>query len=270
MKSLIVIPARFGSSRFPGKPLAIIAGQSMLQRVCNVALKVAAEVPNTQALVATDDERILQHAQDLGVQAIMTPKDCATGTDRILKAIDSLPPSERPEVVVNLQGDTPLTPDFVLKKLLKALSNTANSVVTPVVQLPWHELDSLIQAKQTAPFSGTTVIVNEQDEALWFSKTIIPAIRTEDALRKTEVLSPVFRHLGIYGYQTEMLELYAKLPKGKYEQLEGLEQLRLLEHGFKIKVIKLNAAVLPLWRGVDTKEDANFIENMLLKQNNIA
>ena len=262
--NLIVIPARFGSSRFPGKPLAMIAGQTMLQRVCHVALTVAQDVPNTQALVATDDERILDHAKDIGIRAVMTPKDCPTGSDRILKAIDSL--SEVPDAVVNLQGDTPLTPAFVLKEMLTALSDKRTSVVTPVVQLPWHELDRLRKDKQTAPFSGTTAIVNDQDEALWFSKQIIPALRQEVDLRSSDPLSPIYRHLGIYGYQTKALRAFASLPMGHYEQLEGLEQLRFLENGYKIKVIKLQADVLPLWRGVDTKADAQFIEDMLLEQ----
>ncbi len=265
MKSLIVIPARYGSSRLPGKPMAKIAGKTMLQRVCEVARQAVNHVSGTRLLVATDDERILSHAKDLGVDVVMTPKHCSTGTDRILSAIESLPASQQPENVINLQGDAPLTPAFVLQEMLGMLANSQYPVVTPVVQLPWKNLDQLRSAKAIQPFSGTLAIINKNDEALWFSKQIIPAIRQEDAMREAGGLSPVFQHLGLYGYKTESLKMFGSLSKGTYEQLEGLEQLRFLEHGYKIKVLKLDAAVLPFWRGVDTQEDIDFVESVLVE-----
>lgn len=232
----------------------------MLQRVCEVANQVANQVRHTQVLVATDDERICTHANDLGVKAVLTPRECSTGTDRILCAIEGMP---APENVINLQGDAPLTPEFLLHGLLTALTENQYSVVTPVVQLPWCDLDALRAAKETQPFSGTLAIVNQNDEAIWFSKQILPAMRAEEQLQRAEELSPVYRHLGLYGYKIESLKLFASLSKGIYEQLEGLEQLRFLEHGHPIKVVKFDAKVLPLWRGVDTQEDIEYVERVL-------
>lgn len=263
MKSLIVIPARYGSSRLPGKPLAMIAGKTMLQRVYEVAQQVANQVRDTRVLVATDDDRILDYAKKVGIEAVLTPKECPTGTDRILSVIESLPASEVPENVINLQGDAPLTPAFVLKEMLEILANSQYPVVTPVVQLPWKALDQLRKAKSIQPFSGTLAVINAQDEAMWFSKNITPAMREEESLRKAGPLSPVHQHLGLYGYKTETLKVFGTLAKGVYEQLEGLEQLRFLENGHKIKVLKLNADVLPFWRGVDTQEDLEFVEAAL-------
>ena len=193
-KTLIVIPARYGSSRLPGKPLMQIAGKSMLQHVCEAAMLAAKQVVGVEVLVATDDQRILQHAKTLGVAAVMTPEDCATGTDRIIAAVNEL--KNKPDAVLNLQGDAPLTPVSLISAMLNALNvATDKQVVTPVVQLSWEQLDSLRQTKQTSPFSGTTAIVNTQQQALWFSKNIIPAIRNEDKLRLASQLSPGSQHL---------------------------------------------------------------------------
>lgn len=258
--TVIVIPARFGSTRFPGKPLAMIAGKTLLQHVCDAAKLAAKSIPNVEILVATDDERIIQHAADLSVRAAMTPIDCATGTDRVIAAIDQL--DYKPKNVINLQGDAPLTPPKVLTALLQALEH--NQVVTPIMQLDWNYLDVLRNAKKNNPFSGTTVIVNKDNEALWFSKQIIPAIRAEEKLRNSQPKSPIFQHLGIYGYAVEILRIYSKLPQGHYEQLEGLEQLRLLENGYKIKTVPIALPNLHAWRGVDTLEDAQFVEQLIM------
>lgn len=260
MDNLIVIPARYNSARLPGKPLIMIAGKTMLQRVCETAQQAAMQAENVGVLVATDDERILNHALSLGVQAVMTPSNCTTGSDRIIAAIQQL--SIKPKTIINLQGDTPLTPVSLLTALL---NEPIETVVTPVVQLSWQDLDSLREAKLLNPFSGTTAIVSSNNQALWFSKQIIPALRNEQELRLKSIISPVFQHLGIYGYNTQILESFTKLPKGHYEQLEGLEQLRFLENGHKIKAIKVTLPDLRAWRGVDTVDDAKFVEKLLNK-----
>lgn len=260
---LIVIPARYGSSRFPGKPLFNIAGKSLLQRVCETAIEATNKLQNVKILVATDDHRIMQHAKEINVPAILTPETCATGTDRIIAAISQL--KNKPKYVINLQGDTPLTPVEVITNLMNALSMDA--VVTPVLQLTWDNLEVLRQAKKINPFSGTTAIVNQSNDALWFSKQIIPAIRNEDSLRATNPnQSPIYQHLGIYGYSLELLQTFANLPIGHYEQLEGLEQLRLLEHGYKITAVPVTLSNLHAWRGVDTIADATYVEDLILSR----
>lgn len=263
MKSLIVIPARYNSSRFPGKPLAVIAGKTMLQRVVEIAHRAVANIPDAQAVVATDDERILEHAHELNVSAVMTPESCETGSDRALAACQQM--NETPDIIVNLQGDAPLTPpSFVNAVLTTLINNPTVEVATPIVRLSWKELDALRQQKETRPFSGTTVIINEQSQALWFSKCIIPAIRKEQALRETESLSPVHRHIGLYGYRYQTLQQFVKLPAGHYETLEGLEQLRLLENGITIQTVTVDYNELPGMSGVDTPEDAKKAEQLIL------
>jgi 3-deoxy-manno-octulosonate cytidylyltransferase (CMP-KDO synthetase) len=265
-KTLIIIPARYESSRFPGKPLYKIAGKTMLQHVCTTAMRVAQRYPGVDVLVATDDERIYTHAHEIGVTAVITPKTCQSGTDRIIAAISELPVT--PNAIINLQGDTPLTPEIILQAMLEKLHTAqAELVITPVVQLTWSQLDILRQSKITNPFSGTTAIVNEQNKALWFSKQIIPAIRTEKQLRTNSELSPILQHIGIYGYTLDMLQTFSTLPLGKYEELEGLEQLRFIENGYTISTVQVQIPDLNAWRGVDTKEDAKFVESILLKSN---
>jgi 3-deoxy-manno-octulosonate cytidylyltransferase (CMP-KDO synthetase) len=262
MKSVIIVPARYGSTRFPGKPLALIAGKTMLERVCAIAQHAAKDSGNTEVIVATDHQIIMEHAASLGVKSVMTPEDCPTGTDRALAAIAQL--SYKPDFIINLQGDVPLTPpDFVKALLDEVTQDKTVQLVTPITQLSWEELDRLRANKQTTPFSGTTVTIDKHRNALWFSKNIIPAIRKENEQRKTDKLSPVYRHIGLYGYRREMLETYVTLPQTPYENLEGLEQLRMLENGYPIRTVIVNYRGRASMSGVDTPEDAARAEALI-------
>jgi 3-deoxy-manno-octulosonate cytidylyltransferase (CMP-KDO synthetase) len=262
MKLAIAIPARYGSSRFPGKPMTLIDGQTMLSRVVALAQKIAAENPGTSVFVATEDKRIADHAAELKVPCFITPASCPTGSDRVLSALRQF--DEWPEFVINLQGDAPFTPPSVLKALIKSFQeNPRAEVVTPVHQLSWADLDRLRESKKTTPFSGTTAIVGQGDRALWFSKNIIPAIRNEEKLRADERVSPVFQHMGLYGFRTDILEKFCALPQGHYEQLEGLEQLRMIENGIKITAVKVEIESGVIQSGIDTPEDVQRAENLL-------
>lgn len=250
-KAMIVIPARYGSTRFPGKPLASIAGKTMLERVVEIALEAAENCPGTGVLVATDDKRIFEHALHLGVSAAMTPAHCLTGTDRVYEALKSLPSKDRPEVVINFQGDAPLTSPSYLEALILAFQmDSSLEAVTPAVRLNWEALDRFRMAKEVTPFSGTTVTMDARGRALWFSKTIIPAIRNEN---RKEPFSPVYRHIGLYGYRWKFLEAFVNWPEGRYEQIEGLEQLRILERGHSLYVIEVSGTGDEM--GIDTPED---------------
>lgn len=265
IKSIIVIPARYHSSRFPGKPLVKIAGKTMLQRVYEIASTVIETVANTSAVVATDDLRIEEHALALGAQVVMTPESCKTGSDRALAACEQL--DEKPDIVINLQGDAPLTPpSFVTAILQTLLADPTVEVATPIVNLSWDELDKFRERKKQLPFSGTTVTIDNDGNALWFSKQILPAIRKEQTHRERSAMSPVFRHVGLYGYRYSTLEKFVRLPEGKYEALEGLEQLRLLENGINIQTTLVDYQDLPSMAGVDTPEDAKKTEALLLAQ----
>ena len=260
MKIALIIPARYASTRFPGKPLTMIGGQTMLSRVVDIAKQVAEEVTDITLAVATEDKRIYDHAIELGVNAVITSDDCKTGSDRVLEASKKL---GNFDFILGLQGDAPFTPPNALIKMIEAFKANPNiEVVTPVINLRWEELDSLREQKKITPFSGTTAIINSQGQALWFSKNILPAIRKEEKYRNEE-FSPVHQHIGLYGYRADILEKFVTLPEGVYEKLEGLEQLRLLENGITIQTVKLDVALGLAQAGIDSPEDVERAEKML-------
>ncbi|MEO0981978.1 MAG: manno-octulosonate cytidylyltransferase [Pseudomonadota bacterium] len=262
-RTLIVIPARYGSSRFPGKPLAEIGGRAMVLRVADAARAAAEALGDAALIVATDDQRILDHCAGHGVPALMTPEGLATGSDRVLAAVEAL--GAAPEVVVNLQGDAPFTPPGHLTAIVEALRGGDWDAATPVVRLDWPALDAFRQHKKTTPFSGTTCVAAADGRALWFSKQILPAIRDEARLRAAGPLSPVRRHVGLYAYRLEALNRFAALPPSPTEQLEGLEQLRLLENGMSICAVEVDAPGISI-PGVDTPEDLALAERLLAEK----
>lgn len=259
MKTLIVIPARHGSTRFPGKPLHLINGVSMLVRTARVALR-AGQAAGARVVVATDDPRIRDHANAEGIEAVMTESALPSGTDRALAAMHLVEPNA--DFIVNLQGDAPLTPVGHVAALISHASKA--DVVTPVVRLSWEALDNLRERKRTTPFSGTTCVRGADGRAIWFSKTIQPAIRNEAKLRGQQEMSPVLQHIGLYGYARKALQRIADLPLSHYEELEGLEQLRFLENGLSVYAVDVDPSPLPM-SGVDTPEDAAHVEAMLAK-----
>ncbi|WP_300390931.1 manno-octulosonate cytidylyltransferase [Henriciella sp.] len=263
MKTLIVIPARIGSTRFPAKPLHEIAGHSLVSRVADVATRVAAARTDTQFVIATDDAKIMDHAREIGAPAMMTDPDLPSGTDRALAAAKAQ--DSAPDFILNLQGDAPFTPPAYLDALIDAAGESTADVVTPVVQLDWAALDTIRDQKTREPFSGTSCIRRADGMALWFSKQIIPAIRKEEKLRAESALSPVWRHIGLYGFRMVALERFASLPVGHYEALEGLEQLRFLENGMSILTVAVEPGANAMW-GIDTPEDAAFAEKLIAEQ----
>ncbi len=262
MRAILIIPARYGSTRLPGKPLAMIAGQTMLSRVYDIARAAAQQKDAVDIVVATDDERIVEHCEEIGASWVMTSVSCPTGTDRALEAVQKL--DQAYDFVVNLQGDAPLTPpDFVADMIGAFALDATIDVITPIVQLRWDELVALRATKRSTPFSGTCVVVDQDHHALWFSKQIIPAIRNEATRRQDGELSPVFRHIGLYGYSRQMLATYVTLPQGHYEQLEGLEQLRVLEHGYRMRVVQVDYQGRASMSGIDSPEDIKQAEKLI-------
>jgi 3-deoxy-manno-octulosonate cytidylyltransferase (CMP-KDO synthetase) len=261
MKTAIIIPARYGSTRFPGKPLALIHGKAMIDHVCELAEAAVSDMKTAQVIVATDDKRIEDHCKRAGREVLITSETCKTGSDRVLEAAVKLP--DQPDIVINLQGDAPLTPLVAIEKVIREFSiNPDARVVTPVQRLSWMDLDRLRRHKQTTPFSGTTCVMNNHNRALWFSKNIIPAIRKEDKDRQLGDLSPVYQHLGLYGYRFDTLKKFVNLNEGYYEKLEGLEQLRFLENDIPVTCVEIPSTET-VNSGVDSPEDIARVESLL-------
>ncbi len=225
MNAAIVIPARYGSSRFPGKPMHEIAGVSMLERVWRIA---RATRGCSRVVVATEDQRIVDHAGSFGAEAVLTPEHCTNGTERVFETLKAADIEE--QAILNFQGDAVLTPPWVLEAMIEEFdSDTPFDIVTPAVELTDKTLADLIAHKTERPASGTTVVFDRFRNALYFSKTIIP-------YRRKPGFAAVHRHVGLYGYRRDSLKNYVTLSPTPLEQTEGLEQLRALENGMTIRV----------------------------------
>ena len=259
MDSLIVVPARFESSRFPGKPLAEINSISMIRRPADIAARACKDLNESAYVVATDHEEILSHCRYHKIPAIMTSPELASGSDRAREACRSFAPNA--QVIVNLQGDAPFTDVSHITNCVKAMTNGID-VATPYVQLSWEALDILRENKKTTPFSGTTLIHNASGRALWFSKTIILSMKHEPKLRLAGPTSPICRHIGLYVYTADALERFTALPRSNYETLEDLEQLRMIEADFHIKAVSVQPAKIST-SGIDSPEDLTRANEML-------
>ncbi len=252
----IVIPARMASSRFPNKPLALIKGKTMIQRVWEIAQAVPRA---SEVIIATDDEVLRRFAENFGAQVMMTSPDCLTGTDRVAEVSRLL--GEKHRIFFSFQGDAVLTPPWVIGSLLHAmLSDATIQIATPAVHLTGAALSDFLLSKQGGSSTGTTVTFDRQGRALYFSKSIIPFTRDP-----THPDSMVHRHIGLYAYRAQMLQQLSLLPEGPFEKSEKLEPLRALENGIPIQVVPVD------YRGrthgsVDHPDDIAFVESVIEKE----
>ncbi len=250
MKFTVVIPARYASSRFPGKPLADIGGKPMVVRVAERAVKSGA----SQVIVATDDQRIAAAVAAHGYQALMTRRDHATGTDRIAEVAVKLKLSAS-AIVVNVQGDEPLIAPALIRRVAESLvTHRAAAIATAACRI--HD------ARDMANPNVVKVVLDDQGYALYFSRAPIPYARDDfaDGIRKLPPALPALRHLGIYAYRCSFLRAYARLRPAAIERAEALEQLRALAHGYRISVVVSAAAPHP---GVDTPADLRKVRQLL-------
>ena len=237
----IVIPARFASSRLPGKPLLEIHGRAMILRVVDQAKKVQGF---DDVCVATDDARIAQVCQAEGIDVVMTSPNHPSGTDRLsevarIKAWDSQ------DIIVNVQGDEPLLPARLVQQvadLLQAKPECSMSTLCETI----HELDEFQRD------SIVKVVMSKQQQALYFSRATIPYDRDGAKLAQAKLHDSAYRHLGLYAYRVKLLQEYVTWEMGILEQLESLEQLRVLENGHRIAISVAEANLPP---GVDTPAD---------------
>ncbi len=244
MKVIVVIPARYGSTRFPGKPLVKIKDKTLIEWV--IAGSQTSKYL-TEIIVATDDERILTVAKNAGVKAVMTSEKCATGTDRVFEATKDIDF----DVVINIQGDEPQISSKYIDPLVEAFLNQKN--------LDMATLAHPIELKDLENKNAVKVIKNINDEAIYFSRFAIPFSRVE-ADGETNASSVVaLKHIGLYGYSKSFLKKFCETPMAAIEKYESLEQLRALHLGAKIKVITVAQAI----QGVDTPEDLKIVEKYL-------
>ena len=259
---LIVIPARHNSKRLPGKPLIPILGIPLLERVWSIAEKVKQSFPQVRCVVGTDDRRIENFCISKGISYVMTSNACESGTDRVAEVVSKI--ATNAEYIINLQGDNALCPPWFLTEMIKQMLATgSNAIFTPFVPLSWEALDQFRLHKKETPFSGTSVVYNDQCEAIWFSKNIIPQIRDEAKLRKNTFNSPVSRHIGVYGYHKTILENLHKLPISAYETYEGLEQLRWIMNGIPINMVPVSYNGYQGLSGIDSPEDVIRAEKII-------
>ena len=231
MKILCVIPARYASTRLPGKPLKDVAGKPM---ICRVYDRASQAKTLSGVVVATDDERILRAVEDHGGRAMMTAKDHPTGTDRLAEVAEAYPDVD---LIINVQGDEPLIEPSLIDELGRAFDGDAELQMATVMT-PMED-----EAEQKNP-NNVKVVTDKNGCALYFSRSLLPYPRNDAG-------TPVYKHIGIYAYRRDFLLAYAKMTPTPLERAESLEQLRALENGYKIKCIRTNARFV----GVDTPED---------------
>ena len=230
MKIACIIPSRYASTRLPGKPLRMIAGETLVHRVYERA--VLAKLPDI-VIVATDNEKIESEVKSFGGRVMMTSPDHPTGTDRLAEVAASLPDYD---IVVNVQGDEPFINPDVIDSLAKMLAERDDlDMTTAAAPLKEDEYDDP---------SAVKVVVNQKGEALYYSRSLIPYPRNEFS-------APPLKHVGIYAYRRDFLLAYAGMKQTPLEKTESLEQLRALEMGYKIGVIRIDSEDI----GIDTEED---------------
>ncbi len=245
MKFIGIIPARYASTRFPGKPLALLAGKPVIQRVYEQVVSVLGE-----AYVATDDERIREAVAQFGGQAVMTSTNHKSGTDRIQEAATLI--NTDADVIINVQGDEP----FIQRSQLETVCHLFDD---PQVQIgtlgkPFETMEA------TENPNSPKIVTDLQGYAMYFSRSVIPFIRGKE---RQDWLGhfPFLKHIGLYAYRREVLSEITKLPQSPLELAESLEQLRWLQNGYRIKVGLTDVETV----GIDTPEDLARAEAMLLK-----
>jgi len=260
VNTVILIPARYASSRYPGKPLVEIRGaggvaKPLIQRSVEAARKIAGV---GGVFVTTDDERIADACGRFGVGVIMTSPECRNGTERCAEALAQL---HQPDLVINFQGDALLTPNHFVEGLIERMRCDDVDVATPAMRLRSEEVRTLQAEEAAGRVGGTTVVRDDAGRALYFSKRLIPHL---PAGALDQPLSPVLLHVGVYAYRPTALAAYAQTPPTELEQLEGLEQLRFLVAGIPVAVVEVEPPPFAL-RELNNPEDVAPIEEALAR-----
>lgn len=246
MKFTAIIPARYASTRFPGKPLALLSGKPIIQHVYEQVNQVIKDV-----WVATDDQRIFETVNTFGGKAVMTRKDHKSGTDRIEEAAEKI--QTQADIIINVQGDEPFIQPSQIETLCELFKHPQTQIAT--LGKPFEDIEAV---KNT---NSPKIVTNYQGFALYFSRSVIPFVR---GIKENEWLEhfPYLKHLGIYAYRREILKEITKLPMSSLEKAESLEQLRWLQNGYRIRVGITNVETI----GIDTPKDLERAEAFIAKK----
>ncbi len=260
----IIIPARYASTRYPGKPLAMLTGaggtaRSLLERSVIAARHAADQAGGGVSIhVATDDDRIAAEAARIGAAVIMTDPGCRNGTERVAQAVDRA--GLTADIIVNLQGDAPLTPPAFVTALLAVMrAEPATGMATPVLRCDTDAVTNFIEDRKHGRVGATTVVSNQLGQALYFSKEVLPFTNGAGVVNG---IVPVFHHVGLYAYRRAALNAYTGWQPGPLEDLEGLEQLRFLENGHPIRTVEVTAPGAKFWE-LNNPSDVPLIERYL-------
>lgn len=246
MKFMSIIPARYASTRFPGKPLAVLGGKTVIQRVYEQVSSALSDV-----YVATDDERIFKCVESFGGKAVMTRADHKSGTDRIQEAVEKI--ATEADVIINVQGDEPFIHPSQIKTLMALFDAPETQIGT--LGKPFDNIEAVSNP------NSPKIVTDNRGFALYFSRSIIPYIRGK---QQDEWFGeyPFLKHLGIYAYRREVLKEVTQLPQSSLEKAESLEQLRWLQNGYRIRVGLTDIETV----GIDTPEDLARAEEFLAQQ----
>jgi 3-deoxy-manno-octulosonate cytidylyltransferase (CMP-KDO synthetase) len=255
MSTVIVIPARYASTRYPGKPLVVLRGPDGAKALVQRSWEAAKAVRGAdRVVVATDDDRIAEAVRGFGGEVVMTPSSCRNGTERCAAA---LPELGDVELVVNLQGDAPLTPPSFVEALIEAMGRDVD-MATPVLRCDVTTWRHFREDRAAGRVGGTTAVFAGDGRALYFSKEVIPFVvegQVPDPI-------PVFHHVGVYAYRPAALRAYAGWPEGVLERHEGLEQLRFLENGARVQCVEVEGRGRVFWE-LNNPVDVERIESVL-------
>ncbi len=256
IQATIIIPARYDSSRFPGKPLAMINGLTMIERVWRIAKRCQHA---DSVYIATDSDEIKTFATRFGAQVLMTSASCQTGTDRVAEAASAFATDE--SIVLSLQGDAVLTPPWIVDEIIHSMKHDPTvQLATPVVKLSGKTLQDFLNHKKISPSSGTTAVFDKNNNALYFSKNPIPFLYDNQSAN-----AYLYRHIGLYGYRFKTLKQLQALPQSPLEKQEKLEQLRALENGIPIRIVNVD------YKGrshgsVDSPHDVKVVEQIIERE----
>ena len=260
MKAVIIIPARYGSTRYPGKPLVPLRTRKGKKSLIQLSWEAANKVSGiSEIYVATDDKRIEEHAVAFGAKVIRTSSKCKNGTERCAEAVSNA--RLKAEIIVNFQGDAPLTPSWFVEEIIAGLkADKSTDMATPVLRLDRKSYNLFFEDRKSDRVGGTTVVFDKDMYALYFSKELIPFFEISKIEQDKPI--PCYHHVGVYAYRKNILREYLSWPESNLEQLEGLEQLRFLSENKKVKCVEVSSRGNVFWE-LNNPEDVQRIEKVI-------